>query len=63
MGILALDEKNNVLTVKQYRYVYGQTLLEIPAGKLEPGEDPYAAALRELQGISLALRALRSLAA
>ena len=49
VGILALDEKNNVLTVKQYRYVYGQTLLEIPAGKLEPGEDPYAAALRELQ--------------
>ena len=48
VGILALDEKNNVLTVKQYRYVYGQTLLEIPAGKLEPGEDPYAAALREL---------------
>ena len=49
VGILAMDEKNNVLTVKQYRYVYGQTLLEIPAGKLEPGEDPYAAAMRELR--------------
>ena len=48
VGILALDEKNNVLTVKQYRYVYGQTLLEIPAGKLEPGEDPMEAAAREL---------------
>ena len=49
VGILALDDKNNVLTVEQYRYVYGQTLLEIPAGKLEPGEDPYSAALRELK--------------
>ena len=33
----------------QYRYAYRQTLLEIPAGKLERGEDPYAAALRELR--------------
>jgi len=49
VGILALDENNNVLTVTQYRYVYGQTLVELPAGKLEPGEDPYSAALRELR--------------
>jgi len=49
VAILALDENNNVLTVTQYRYVYGKTLLEIPAGKLERGEDPYAAALRELR--------------
>ena len=31
-----------MLTVTQYRYVIGKTLLEIPAGKLEPGEDPVA---------------------
>ena len=49
VGILALDQDNNVLTVTQYRYAYQQTVLEIPAGKLEPGEDPYRAALRELQ--------------
>jgi len=49
VGILALDENNNVLTVTQFRYAYGQTLLEIPAGKLEYGEDPYAAAMRELR--------------
>ena len=49
VGIMALDEEDRVLTVTQYRYPYGKTLLEIPAGKLERGEDPYAAALRELR--------------
>ena len=49
VGILALDCDNNVLTVTQYRYAYGEALLEIPAGKLERGEDPYGAALRELR--------------
>ena len=49
VGILALDDENNVRTVTQYRYAYGKLLLEIPAGKLEPGEDPRAAAIRELQ--------------
>ena len=49
VAILALDENNNVLTVTQYRYAYGKTLLEIPAGKLEYGEEPYAAAMRELR--------------
>lgn len=49
VAVLPLDERNNVLTVTQYRYVFGRTLLEIPAGKLEPGEDPVAGALRELK--------------
>ena len=49
VAILALDDRNNVLTVTQYRYVIGKPLLEIPAGKLEPGEDPVAGALRELK--------------
>ena len=35
--------------VRQYRYAFGRELLEIPAGKLEAGEDPKAAAIRELQ--------------
>lgn len=48
-AVLALDDENNVLTVTQYRYTFGKTLLEIPAGKLDPGEDPAAAALRELK--------------
>ncbi len=49
VAVLPLDERNNVLTVTQYRYVFGKPLLEIPAGKLDPGEDPVAGALRELK--------------
>ena len=49
VAVVALDDENNVLTVTQYRYVFGRALLEIPAGKLEPGEDPAAGALRELR--------------
>ena len=49
VAILALDDRNNVLTVSQYRYVFSRVLMEIPAGKLEPGEDPAAGALRELK--------------
>jgi len=50
VAVLALDDDNNVLAVTQYRYPFGRTTLEIPAGKLDhPGEDPYAAGLRELE--------------
>ena len=49
VAILALDDDNNVLTVTQYRYVFGREMLEIPAGKLENNEDPVSAALRELR--------------
>ena len=48
VAVLPLDERNNVLAVTQYRYVFGRTTLEIPAGKLDPGEEPAAGALREL---------------
>ena len=49
VAIVALDENDNILTVKQYRYVFSRVLEEIPAGKLERGEDPDEAALRELK--------------
>ena len=49
VAIVAIDQNDNVLTVKQYRYVFSRVLEEIPAGKLEPGEDPRDAALRELR--------------
>ncbi len=49
VGIIALDEKLNLLIVKQFRQAVSKPLLEIPAGCLEPGEKPEAAALRELR--------------
>ena len=49
VAILALDGENRVSVVRQYRYAFGRTMLEIPAGKLEAGEtDRAAAARREL---------------
>ena len=42
-------ENDKVLFVKQYRYAYGETVCEIPAGKLNAGEDPKKAAARELE--------------
>ena len=48
VAILPLDENNNVTLVRQYRYPIGQLLLELPAGKLDPGEDHRPAAAREL---------------
>lgn len=47
--VLALDGQGRALLVSQYRYPYGRVLREVPAGKLEYGEDPRAAALRELR--------------
>lgn len=44
--LAVLDGK--VVLVRQFRYAYGEELLEIPAGKLERGEDPAVAAKREL---------------
>ena len=47
--ILALDEENQALLVSQFRYPYELVVRELPAGKLEYGEDPDAAAIRELK--------------
>ena len=49
VAIVALDEDMGLLLVEQYRYAIGRMLLEIPAGKLAPGETPEEAAGRELQ--------------
>ena len=48
VGVIAVDEDKNVLMVRQYRKPYDEMVLEVPAGKLEKGEDPKAAGLREL---------------
>lgn len=47
-GIAALNEKGEIYLVRQFRYAPGCELIEIPAGKLEKGEDPFEAAKREL---------------
>ncbi len=47
--IAAVDAEDKVVLVKQYRHPVGRWLLELPAGGLEPGEDPLAAARRELR--------------
>lgn len=49
VGILALDGDGSALLVRQFRYAFGRTLLEIPAGKREKGEEPLYTAQRELQ--------------
>ncbi len=47
--ICALDADNNVFMVRQFRSPFEKVLLELPAGKLEKGEDPRACAIRELK--------------
>lgn len=47
-AILAIDSEENVYLVKQFRYPYREEILEIPAGKVEIGENPKNTAIREL---------------
>jgi ADP-ribose pyrophosphatase len=49
IAVVALDEQGNVLLVRQFRYAVGKSLLEIPAGGIDPGEEPVDAVRRELQ--------------
>lgn len=46
--VVALDEQNRVSMVRQYRKAFERELLELPAGKLEPGEAPLDCVRREL---------------
>ena len=46
--IAALTDEDEIYLVRQYRYALQQEVLELPAGKLEKGEDPFEAAKREL---------------
>ena len=49
VAIVAVDENDNVLLVKQYRKAANQELLEIPAGSIDPGENPDETVRREMQ--------------
>ena len=42
------EKRDQVILVRQYRYPMGEVVLELPAGKLEKGEDPSDSGLREL---------------
>lgn len=47
--ILAIDNDGKVLMERQYRYAVKEVIFELPAGKLEKGEDPKEAGIRELK--------------
>jgi ADP-ribose pyrophosphatase len=49
VAILAFDDNDELVLVKQYRKAAERLTLEIPAGTLGPGEDPRACAARELK--------------
>lgn len=49
VAIIAITEEGKMLLVRQYRYPLDKIIYEIPAGKLEPGENPDDSALRELE--------------
>ena len=46
-AVVPIDAEGNVVLVRQYRHATGGTILEVPAGKLDPGEDPADCARRE----------------
>lgn len=47
--VVPLLDDGKVMMVQQLRYPFGKHILELPAGKLSPGEDPAEAARRELE--------------
>ncbi len=48
-SILAVDRDESVYLIRQFRYPYREVIWEIPAGKLENGEEPIVTAGRELE--------------
>ena len=60
--IIPVDEQGRILWITQYRYAAGKTLLELPAGTLEPDETPLATAQREIvEEVGFAAAAWREL--
>ncbi len=48
VALVPMVDRDHVCLIKNYRYAVGRTLLEIPAGTLDPGESPDDTAPREL---------------
>ena len=49
VAVVALDEQGSILLVRQFRHPVGKFLLEVPAGGIDPGEEPIDSVRRELQ--------------
>ena len=49
IAVVALDAQGSILLVRQFRHAVDRFLLEIPAGGIDPGEEPVDAVRRELQ--------------
>ncbi|MCY8104230.1 ADP-ribose pyrophosphatase [Bacillus mojavensis] len=49
VAVLAVTDEGKIILVKQFRKPLERTIVEIPAGKLEKGEEPEYTALRELE--------------
>ena len=49
VAVVAVDANDNILLVKQFRKSVEKELLEIPAGGIEPGEEPELAVEREMR--------------
>ena len=47
--VLPLTDEGEIIFVRQFRYPYKEEVLELPAGKLNRGEDPFESAVRELK--------------
>ena len=48
-AVVPFVDANDVLLIRQFRHAAGGTILEVPAGKLDPGDTPEACAARELE--------------
>ena len=49
VAVIALTDAGELVMERQYRYPLGRDMIEIPAGKIDPHEDPFATAKRELK--------------
>lgn len=49
VAVVAVDQDDHIIMVQQYRKPVEAVLLEIPAGTMEPNEDPFECARRELK--------------